>query len=408
MKITTPTFESRLPGLLPVALLGFAQILLWGGSYFLLSVLAAPIMEEMKWSYQQVYGCLSLALLIAGLLLPRVGRLIDTAGRNYALQYAGVVMAAGLVLVGLSHHYFLFITGWIIMGIAMAMGLYDALFASLGKQYGSQAHKAIVQVTLISCLAPSISWSFSLLLLDHFGWRNTCLLYALLLLLVILPIHWYAFPAQDKRTAPDKAEEPIPALSPALFRSRVYYLILFNFTIGALLNTGIVVYLIDILSASKMAMASVLTITALLGPSQAAARALELVLPKKSVLGTAVLSGVAHLVGILLLLIGADTAAFAVVLFGLGNGMRSILRGTLPLHVFGKEGYPVIIGRLGRLPLIAQAFAPFAGGLLIAQGGVTAFLVTCASLAGINLIAIALIRRLVLQSTIEKQEMIKL
>ncbi|WP_276483754.1 MFS transporter [Paraflavitalea pollutisoli] len=390
-----------------IALLGVAQILLWGGSYFLLSVLAAPIMEDRQWSYQQIYGCLSLALLIAGLLLPRIGRLIDTAGLNVALQNAGIVMAVGLVLVGLAQHYSLFITGWVIIGLAMAMGLYDALFASLGKQYGHQAHKAIVQVTLISCLAPSISWAFSSFLLQQFGWRNTCFVYALLLVLVIWPIHRYVFRVQDNRILPVKEAAPAAVLSPSLFRSPVYYLILFNFTIGALLNTGIVIYLIDILSARGMVMASVLAMTALLGPSQAAARAIELILPGKSVLGSAVWSGLAHLAGILLLLGGAYTAALAVVLFGLGNGMRSILRGTLPLHVFGKEGYPVIIGRLGRLPLIAQAIAPFAGGLLIARAGMTAFLVTCASLAAINLVAVIFIRRLVPQSPREKQEMIK-
>lgn len=374
-----------------LAAMGLAQILLWGGSYFLLSVLSAPVMQDTGWSHQMLYSALSLSLLISGLVLPATGRIIDRYDHNYVLQYAGVVMAAGLLLLGLAQHFVVYLLAWTIIGIAMAMGLYDALFASLGRKYGSGTGKVIVQVTLIASLAPSISWYLLSSLLAHFHWRTVCFIYAGMLLLIILPLYKSVFHQPAERR-----EQPVVSLPQNVPQQTapdgsLFYLLLISFTIGAVAATGIIIHLIDILADKKMAMTAVIGTAAFLGPSQAGVRILDLLLPSRSSLHTAVVAAMAILAGMLLLSTIPQVAVCGVIILGMGNGMRSILRGTLPLEIFGRDNYALIIARLGRLPLIAQALTPFITGWLIQQYSVQVFLYVFCALAFINIILCCII-----------------
>jgi len=347
-------------------------------------------MQETGWSYQQVYGCLSLSLLISGLLLPAIGKMIQQYDQNFILHYTGIVMGIGLIMIGSAQSYLLFVLGWVVIGVGMGMGLYDALFASLGKLYGSKAKKVIVWVTLIASLAPSISWPFTSFLLHELGWRHTCFTFAGILMMGIYPIHKYIF-------RPTIIKETITQRDSVSFRSRIFYLLLANFTIGAIITTGVVVHLIDILSAKKIEMSVILMIVAFLGPSQSAARTLELMIANRSAVEMAFISTFAMLLGIGLLFFHPSLATIGIIIFGVGNGMRSVLRGTLPLAIFGPDQYPLVIGRLARMPLIAQAAAPFIGGFMIQQFGTTIYLCSLCALLLINLVLIWNIRSYELQ-----------
>jgi hypothetical protein len=48
----------------------------------------------------------------------------------------------------------------------------------------------------------------------------------------------------------------------------------------------------------------------------------------------------------------------ALVLYGAGNGIKTIVKGTLPLAFFGSSGYAALLGRLAMPMLLAQAVAP--------------------------------------------------
>ena len=307
-------------------------------------------------------------------------------------------MGIGLILIGLSQHFFVFVLGWFIIGIAMGMGLYDALFATLGKKYGKDASKSIVQITLISGFAPTVSWSLVSLLLSNFGWRNVCFIFATILIIAIYPIHRFAFDAvtEKEETLPSSFRETI---SREVFHSKVFYLLIINFTIGSVLMTGISIHLIDILLNNNMSMVNAVTIAALLGPSQVGVRIFDLILPEKTPVKTAVISSIAILLGLTIFFLDPKMAFLGVILFGLGNGMRSILRGTLPLWIYGPESYATIMGKLARLPLIAQAITPLIGGFIIHRFGTVAFLNVLCLLAMLNIIFIV-----VLQNTHKKSE----
>ncbi|WP_157433465.1 MFS transporter [Adhaeribacter aquaticus] len=384
--MNSPEVKPNAPALFSNILLGIGQIILWGGSFFLLAILAKPIMQETGWSPELVYGSLSLALLLSGLLAPTIGKKINSQENYHFLLYSGFVIGAGLVVLSLSTHIALFITGWVIIGIGMAMGLYDTLFASLGKKYGTNASKAITQITLISGFCTTLVWPALSILLEYFDWRTTCQLYAVLLFVSIFPIHYYTLAAYRTGKVKNNTLFSIESTPATPKRPTVYYFLLFSFTISAVLMTAVSLHLIDILLDRKLPKAVAIGLGALLGPSQVGVRILEVILPKRSPVKTSIMSAVGVLAGLGLLLFFPQMAFLGIIMYGLGNGMRSILRGTLPLYIFGSGSYASIMGTLARPPLIAQAFTPFIGGFLIQHMGIFWFLAVLCLMAGINVV----------------------
>ncbi|NYJ10909.1 MFS family permease [Rhizobium leguminosarum] len=120
------------------------------------------------------------------------------------------------------------------------------------------------------------------------------------------------------------------------------------------------------------------------GPSQVASRLINMTFGKRlAALHLAVIAAVLIPAGVLILLLMSPSTlgamAFAVV-FGMGNGLLSIVTGTLPLHLFGSAGYGQLQGNMMAARLILSALAPFALALSIARLGIAASLVICAVL----------------------------
>ncbi|MGF7164627.1 MFS family permease [Pantoea sp. AN62] len=167
--------QTNKPGVAAIITLGAIQILSWGGSFYLMAVMANPIAMETGWSQQWIYGALSTGILVSGLLAPLSGRIIARTGGRLLLAMSGAVMALGLVIMAFSYHLPLLLFAWVIIGVGMAMGLYDALFATLGTCYGAQARAAITGITLISGFCTTLVWPGTALLIHALGWRGACL-----------------------------------------------------------------------------------------------------------------------------------------------------------------------------------------------------------------------------------------
>ncbi len=373
--------------------LAVAQILLWGGSFFILSVLANPIKLETGWSQQGVYSALSLSLLVCGLVSAKVGRIINQSSRGSVLMFSGMVMAAGLIIMGFAHQFWIFIVAWLIIGIAMAMGLYDALFAFLGKKQGQGANKSIVQITLISGFAPTITWFLLSYALDYFDWRTLCFIYAMVLIIFIFPLHRYAFRIGEDNAVHGVDNSVNCVTSVAVYDTKLFRLILVYFTLGAFLMTGITVHLIDILLVGQMDLRTAVSIAALLGPSQVGVRILDFVLPRSTPVKKALISAIAIFLGLFLLLVYSESAVVGVVVFGLGNGLRSILKGTLPLFVFGQKYYAVLMGKLAGLPMLIQAATPFLGGFILHRYSVSIFVSLLVVVALLNVFLVLTIQK---------------
>jgi predicted MFS family arabinose efflux permease len=347
--------------------LGVTQILAWGSSYYLLAVLAPVIAKDTGWLLSWVVGGLSLGLLFAGASSPLIGRLVQKHGGRPVLCASSVLIALGLCTVSLATTRTIYVSGWLLIGWGMGAGLYDAAFATLGRLYGAGARKAITNLTLFGGFASTVCWPLSAFLVDHYGWRNTCLIYAAIQLAICLPIHLFLIPRAPPLAVAESAGTSDARVSTYGLTFVLLALIL-SFT--AITTSLISVHLLTLLQARGFELAGAVALGVLVGPSQVGARLVEWSFgPRYHPMWT-MLAAVALIAsGISLLLFSAPLALVALILYGAGNGIGSIAKGTLPLAVFGPGNYAAIMGKLAMPSLIAQAAAPSIGALLIEFGG---------------------------------------
>jgi hypothetical protein len=348
--------------------LGVAQTIAWGFTYYLPAVLAAPVAEALGQPRAVVVGAFSAALLIAGLCAPRVGRTIDARGGRGVLAVSSCVLAAGLAALGLLPGIAGWFVGWAVLGLGMAMGLYEAAFATLGRLYGREARRPITQVTLIAGFASTVGWPVTTALLPLLGWRGTCLAYAAAQLALVLPLYLLAVPKAGPPPAgatPAGDGEARAAPAAAAWARRAFLLLAAFFTIRAVVGSVVSVHLIALLQGLGLALATAVAVASLVGPSQVGGRVMEFAVgPRAHPLTVARLGALALPLGVAVLLLlpgplGIGTAAVVfTVCYGISNGLLTISRGAVPLALFGPRGYASLLGRLAMPILIAQAIAP--------------------------------------------------
>ena len=172
-----------------VAALGISQTLAWGSSYYLPAILSGSIGAGTGVSREWVFGAFSAALLIAAFAGPAVGRLIDRRGGRGVLVLSNVVLAIGLVALAAANGAVALFAAWAVLGVGMALGLYDAAFAALTALYRHNARGPITGITLFAGFASTVSWPLSTVLNDAVGWRETLLVWAALNVVVALPLN---------------------------------------------------------------------------------------------------------------------------------------------------------------------------------------------------------------------------
>jgi len=380
----TTASPPRRPGTGKIALLGLLQILSWGGSFYLLGVLADPIAADTGWSHQWVLGGASIGLLVAALLSPLCGRLIARVGGRKVLAAHGLILAAGLWMMALAPSLPVFLLAWVVIGAAMATGLYDALFTSLGATYGLQARPIIVGITLISGFCTTVIWP-ALALMEHWmGWRMTCAVFGSVVLVALYPLYRYALDAQvpstvDTRDAQGVSTRP---LAPS-----IYWAMTSLFAIAAALMTCLYIVLLTVLQARGHSLASAVGLAAMIGPAQVLCRVIDLLLKRQAPMFTALLSSGFTAVGLLIVDFAPSWVAWGLICFGAGNGLRAIVKSTLPLMVVSPADYAVVSGRMAGPALLAQAVAPVACGYVISTLGSEAMMHV---LTGMALAAFAL------------------
>ena len=269
----------------------------------------------------------------------------------------------------------------------MGSGLYEAAFATLVRLYGGDSRNAITGITLIAGFASTVGWPLSALLENQFGWRGVCFAWAGLHLVLGLPLN-ASLPTPGpaaKHTEDDKqgaaqaaqAADTVPALRhPVLTTALLAYV----FASVWFVSTSMASHLPGMLQAAGATLAVAVGVGALVGPAQVAGRLLEFgFLRRVHPLLAARLAALGHPLGVLALLAAGPAAApvFAL-LHGAGNGMLTIAKGTLPLVLFGPQGYGARQGWLMMPARVAQAFALLLFGLALAGWGAQALWLSAA------------------------------
>lgn len=377
-----------------VTALGIAQILAWGSSFYFPAVLAEPIVADTGWSLGWVVGGVSIGLLVAGLIAPRVGSLIERKGGRPVLAASSLLYASGLAGIGLPTLP-VHLLAWVVLGVGMGTGLYDAVFAALGKLYGKEARTPITNLTLFGGFASTVCWPLSAFLAETVGWRGACFVYAGLHLGVSLPLQMAAMPRLWALPKSDAAvgaatQKPQDARMP-WHQYLTFALLALVLTISAGIGSIVVVHLLIFLQAKGVTFAEAVTLGTLFGPAQVGARFVERIFGERyHPIWTMVVSCGLMAAGLLLLLVTFPILAAAIVIYAGGYGIMWIARGTLPLALFGPARYATLMGRLAFPSLIVQALAPSAGALVIESFGagttvamLTAFAIANAVLVGL-------------------------
>lgn len=401
-----------------VGALGLVQVLAWGSSFYLATVLARPMAEDTGWPLSLLAGGVSLGLLVSGLAAPRVGRLIAAHGGRPVMAGGFGLLALGLAVLGLAPHPAVYVLGWVVLGLGMSATLYDAAFSTLvgalgtgtGEGVGAGegvARRGITAITLFGGFASTVCWPLSAFLVAQVGWRGACLAYGGLMLAVCLPLILLAVP----RVAP-RAAQRVLAEMPALSQSapptrpilagpqRLQFLLLASvLMLAGFLATVLLIHLVTLVQANGVAAADAVALGMLIGPAQVGARLLELAFggrlhPIRTLLVASVLTALGlGLLALDLPFAALHLPAVALLLYGAGNGILTIVRGALPLALFGPRDYPLVMGLLARPGQIAVAAAPALGGLLLDHLGAEVVLGLMAGLAVANVALVGVLVR---------------
>lgn len=259
---------------------------------------------------------------------------------------------------------------WLILGIGMGSGLYEAAFSALVRLYGMASRSAITGITLIAGFASTVGWPLSSLLESQMGWRGACFVWAGLHLMIGLPLnlnipkaHAFAF-SRKKELASDDGKHAGASMRQAV-------VLAFVFSITWFISTALAAHLPRLLQIGGLTLAGAVAVGALVGPAQVAGRLLEFgLLRQVHPLLSARLASLMHPIGATALaLVGSPVAALFAVLHGTGNGILTIAKGTLPLVLFGPHGYGERQGLLMIPARIAQALAPWIFAICLDRWG---------------------------------------
>ncbi|MFZ5549074.1 MAG: MFS transporter [Pseudomonadota bacterium] len=349
-----------------VASLGTAQTLAWASTYYLPAILAAPMARDLGTSVPTVFAAFSVALIVSALIGPRSGAAIDRSGGRPVLMATSAIFALGLAGLGLSQGPLGLFAAWVVIGVGMGSGLYESAFAALVRLYGQDARKSITGITLIAGFASTVGWPLSAWLESHFGWRNACFAWAGLHALVGLPLNALLPRAAPAPAAAAEAPSTSPPAEPAGAEPPLRSAVILSFVFAAtwFISTSMAAHLPRLMQAAGASVATAIAVGSLIGPAQVAARLLEFgFLSRLHPLLSARMASAMHPLGAVLLLWGGPVwAPLFGVLHGAGNGILTIAKGTLPLVVFGPEGYGRRQGLLMVPARVAQALAPWAFG----------------------------------------------
>ena len=382
----------------PVTILGICQILGWGSSFYLLAVLAKPIAEETGWSFSWVVGGVSVGLLVAGLVSRHVGRAIHRHGGRPILIGSSLLLAMGLAVLSQASNFAIYVLAWAIIGLGMGSGLYDAAFSTLGRLYGDAARRPITALTLWGGFASTVCWPLSAYLAESIGWRETCLVYTALHLLIGLPLHAFAVPRElraSDRAKPASTDAPAAPTAPRVRSTWLFPVLASLITAGSAIVSIIGVHLLTILQARDLTLATAVALGTLVGPSQVGARVVEILFGNRyHPIWTMAASAVLMAAGLAVLSASIPLVAFGLIVYASGVGIQSIARGTLPLALYGQTGYAVVMGRLAMPALIAQSISPTLAAMLLQAAGVSATLATLTGIAAANIAMVALLWRI--------------
>lgn len=352
-----------------VYLLAFTQIVAWGSLYYAFAIVAHDIQAELGWRTEIVFGAFSWSLLVAGLASTPAGVLIDRFGGRPVMGIGSLVSGLGMIGIGSAHSVALYFAAWTAVGAGMAMVLYEAAFATINREFLLNARKGISVLTLFGGLASTVFWPLTLKLNSMLGWRDTYLVYGMVHIALCAPMHAMLQAGERRPRVSASAQAGRDYTLREAVRDPVFWKLAFAFSANMFVFSAMSVHLIPMLQRFGHSAATAVLVSALIGPMQVAGRIAEMTFARHmrpqnvGKLTFAVLPA-----GLLALLFLGEhqfaVAAFCI-FYGVSNGVLTIVRGTVPQTLFGRENYGAISGALAGPSLLAKAAGPLAAAAIV-------------------------------------------
>ena len=375
-----------------VLALGITQITAWGTSYYCLGVLAGPISQDTGWSRGFVFLGFTVALLTMGLVSSAVGGAVDRRGARAVMTLGTLLVSAGLFALAHVRSEAAYLAVWAFLGLGMRLCLYDAAFAALVQVVPSRGRTAISYLTLFGAFASSVFWVVGHSLNEQVGWRQTLVLFALINLVVCLPLHWFGLARRETPETAAAPPGPPPAAAdgpPLEGRARAVALVLFALimSLNGFVFGVVSVQLVPLLEAAGLATAAAVWVASMKGVAQFGGRVVEILFARN--LRAITVGRIA--VGVLppsLLLLLAGTGSLPLIvaftlLMGASQGVITIVRGAVPLALFGAKGYGAVLGLIATPVLVVNAASPTVFAWIVDHWGWTparvSLLVSCSA-----------------------------
>jgi len=348
-----------------VPVLSVTQILSWGMLIYPPVLTMPHLAAAHGWSVAFGMAGFSFGLIVSGLLSPCVGGLIDRHGGNAVMASGALAGGLGFASMPFAMHPAAYFACWLLLGMAMATNLYDPAFATLTRIFGATARRQITFVTFAGGFASTVGWTATHLLLAKFGWQGTYVAFAAVFAFVVAPLHAFALP-RPTATLPAPVAEAASDTSPAAFLSpqgAPFILLAAAFALYGFILSGVTSNLLALLMRGGLDAASAVAVGAMFGPAQVASRLADFALAGRThplwIARAAVVVMVSAFALLALLGVSFPVAAVFAVAIGTANGVVTIVRGALPLLMFGPVGYGRVLGRIARPVQFVQAVAPF-------------------------------------------------
>lgn len=367
----------RDPLLFAVCALGITQITAWGTSYYCLGVLANPIAQDTGWSRSLIYFGFTVSLLVMGALSAWAGKAIDRYGAQAVMTTGTVLVSAGLLLLSLVTSEAAYLAAWAFLGAGMRLCLYDAAFAALVQVVPSRGRQAISYLTLFGAFASTVFWVVGHYLNEALGWRETLVWFAAINLAICLPLNWFGLAHRERVPGTDTpaAAKPSPEGAPLQGRTRSIAIALFALvmSLNGFVFGVVTVQLVPLLEAAGLATAAAVWVASMKGFAQFGGRVVEIVFGRslRAITVGRIAIGVLPVSFAVLLASGGNLQAVIAftLLMGASQGVITIVRGAVPLALFGHNGYGAVLGLLATPILIVNAASPTLFALIVDTWG---------------------------------------
>jgi MFS family permease len=360
--------------------LAISTTVAYGVLYYSFAVFVKPMELELGWDRAQTAGAFSLSTLVAGLVAPLLGRVLDKRGARVIMTIGAISASAVLLLWSFTVSLGMLYPTFFLLGVCAACTFYDPAFTAIAVWFRVHRARAMLLITLVAGLASTIFVPLDTWLLEQLGWRDAVRVLAGLMLLTALPLWLFVrrHPHDVGQTVDGLPEQHVSsqALSDSSpnhwLASSAFWSVALSFAFARTAVATLAPHLVPLLLERGYSRAVAAFTAAGVGVLQLVGRVFFTSITSRSqlVLVSSATFAV-HGAGVLALaLTPSQVGLWAfVLLYGATNGAITLTRAALVAEIFGSSQYGRVNGAISFTVAISSALMPLLAGVLHNQSG---------------------------------------